>query len=110
MGQHYSRRSEKSGLAPDAKTVRVEDHLDPPVASADRITLEFDSGQPIHGRLLDQSGATHAFYGWLELSALVEQAWQYRAGTAIDVASDLTGNDAGGSAREEGRVASGSDD
>ncbi|HTU88241.1 MAG TPA: hypothetical protein VMF57_21855 [Solirubrobacteraceae bacterium] len=80
-----------------------------PVPVADRITLEFDSGQPIRGRLLDQSGAAHAFYGWLELSALVEHAWRRGADPAIDAAGDLSGDDPIGSARGRSQVASGGD-
>jgi hypothetical protein len=43
---------------------------------ADRITLELEPGEPIHGTLRDQAGATHAFRGWLELCAALDRAWQ----------------------------------
>jgi hypothetical protein len=50
--------------------------------TSDRITLEFGPGEPIQGRLLDQSGAEHVFRGWLELCAALDRAWQ-QAGMAI---------------------------
>jgi hypothetical protein len=81
-----------------------------PVPLADRITLEFDSGQPIHGRLVYQSGAAHAFYGWLELSALVERAWRRAADPTIDAAGDLSEDDPSGAGRDASQVGSGGDD
>jgi hypothetical protein len=38
-----------------------------------RITLELDPGEPIHGRLRDESGAGQRFHGWLELAAALER-------------------------------------
>jgi hypothetical protein len=40
------------------------------------VVLELEPGEPIQGRLLDSSGAAHAFYGWLELCAELERAWR----------------------------------
>ena len=38
-----------------------------------RLEIEFDpSDGPIRGRLTDSRGTTTAFWGWLELSALLE--------------------------------------
>jgi hypothetical protein len=42
----------------------------------DRITLELEPGEPIHGRLLDPAGAAHTFRGWLELCAILDRAWR----------------------------------
>jgi hypothetical protein len=41
----------------------------------ERITIELEPGEPIHGRLLD-GGQTQSFHGWLELSAALERARQ----------------------------------
>jgi len=38
------------------------------------VVLELEPGEPIQGLLLDSSGTTHAFYGWLELCAELERA------------------------------------
>ena len=49
----------------------------------DRITLELEPGEPIHGRLFDQTGAARVFRGWLELCAALDLAWQrVEAGSA----------------------------
>jgi hypothetical protein len=40
---------------------------------AQRLTIEIEPGEPIHGRLLDSAGEAHAFRGWLELSATLER-------------------------------------
>jgi hypothetical protein len=45
-------------------------------AHPDRVTLEFEPGDPIKGRLLDREGAKHPFHGWLELCAEIERAWK----------------------------------
>jgi hypothetical protein len=42
----------------------------------DRITLELERGDPIHGTLRDPSGASHVFRGWLELCAVLDRVWQ----------------------------------
>jgi hypothetical protein len=39
-----------------------------------RITVEFDPGDPVQGRLVDAAGHGQAFYGWLELTRLLECA------------------------------------
>jgi hypothetical protein len=44
-------------------------------AHPDRISLEFEPGDPIQGRLLDGEGTAHPFHGWLELCAEIERAW-----------------------------------
>jgi hypothetical protein len=46
-------------------------------SKTDRITLELEPGEPIHGRLLDATGAAHVFRGWLELCAALDRAWQH---------------------------------
>jgi hypothetical protein len=43
-------------------------------AQHERVVLELEPGDPIQGRLVDSSGMTHAFYGWLELCAELERA------------------------------------
>jgi hypothetical protein len=40
--------------------------------SARKVTIEIDVGEPIRGRLLDGTGASRPFRGWLELSAMLE--------------------------------------
>ena len=42
-----------------------------------RITVEFEPGEPVHGRLIDVAGADQAFYGWLELSRALECAREH---------------------------------
>jgi hypothetical protein len=44
-------------------------------AHPDRITVEFEPGEPIQGRFTDATGATRPFRGWLELCAQIERAW-----------------------------------
>jgi hypothetical protein len=44
------------------------------ITGTDRITLELEPGEPIHGRLLDGNGAVQTFHGWLELCAALETA------------------------------------
>jgi hypothetical protein len=53
-----------------------------------RITVEFEPGDPVHGRLIDAAGADQAFYGWLELSRALECA---RERTASGDAGEPTG-------------------
>jgi hypothetical protein len=44
------------------------------VTGTDRITIELEPGEPIHGRLLDGQGDVQTFHGWLELCAALETA------------------------------------
>jgi hypothetical protein len=42
-----------------------------------KLSLELDLGvEPITGRLLGADGTSLAFIGWLELTQLLETAWQ----------------------------------
>ncbi len=50
-----------------------------------RITVEFEPGEPVQGRLVDGRGAVQAFYGWLELSRALECAYDLGEPTAAVV-------------------------
>lgn len=58
-------------------------------AGVQRITIEIEHGEPIHGRLLDGAGATHAFHGWLELSATLERAREHSGNKAESTSQDI---------------------
>jgi hypothetical protein len=47
-----------------------------------RVTVEFEPGEPVQGRLVDGRGAVQAFYGWLELSRALECAYELGEPTA----------------------------
>jgi hypothetical protein len=49
-----------------------------------RIVLELQPGEPIHGTLHDQGGAAHVFRGWLELCAALDRAWQHASTEVSD--------------------------
>jgi hypothetical protein len=61
-------------------------------SAAQHLTIEIEPGEPIHGRLLDDSGATQAFRGWLELSAMLEsrRRWAEATHNAATTAEDVT--------------------
>ena len=47
-----------------------------------RLTIEIEPDEPIHGQIVDDSGVPEAFHRWLELSAGLERASR-RIGTAL---------------------------
>jgi hypothetical protein len=55
----------------------------------DRITLELEPGEPIHGRLLDATGAAKAFRGWLELCDALERARRHPIAAAEDTLVEM---------------------
>ena len=51
-----------------------------------RLTIELEPGDPIHGRLIEDSGCTDTFYGWLELCQALEWA-RHRPGAPSGVSA-----------------------
>jgi hypothetical protein len=44
----------------------------------DRVTVEFEPGEPIQGRMLGADGSEQRFRGWLELCAALDREWRQR--------------------------------
>jgi hypothetical protein len=42
-------------------------------APTQRIVLELEAGEPIHGRLVASSEPARRFHGWLQLTALLDR-------------------------------------
>lgn len=56
-----------------------------------RITVEFEPGDPVQGQLTDGRGASQPFYGWLELSRALECAHELGDGTGHVAALEQPG-------------------
>jgi hypothetical protein len=41
---------------------------------AERVVLDLDPGEPIHGRIAFSTGPAQSFHGWLELASKLERA------------------------------------
>lgn len=41
---------------------------------AERVVLDLDPGEPIHGRITFSAGPVQAFHGWLDLASKLERA------------------------------------
>jgi hypothetical protein len=50
---------------------------------SEKVVLDLDPGEPIHGRITISTGPTQPFHGWLDLTSKLEQARALAGTTGI---------------------------